>query len=380
MVHNGNRYSEEFKRQIIDLYLSGKPVKELADEYGLVEQTIYKWKKLYAATIKVDENKIISLKEYNALQKKMRELEMENEILKKSYSHIRQKTITEIVAFITKYQTIYPIKLMCKVLGINRSTYYKVANKVDSARTIENQKLDADILAIYFATKRRYGAPKIHHELLNQCWNISLKKVQRQMAELGIHSIVIKKYHHYSSNKRVAEKDNILNQDFTATGINQKWCTDITYIHTQKDGWTYLASVMDLYNRKIIGWAYDINMSAELAIKAVKNACLNVSNPEGIVLQSDLGTQYTSDIFERFLVSKKICHSYSRKGCPYDNACIESFHSLIKKEEIYRHVYKDSKEAYDSIFEYIESWYNRKRTHSSLGYKTPATVHAECAA
>ena len=108
-----------------------------------------------------------------------------------------------------------------------------------------------------------------------------------------------------------------MNQDFTATGINQKWCTDITYIHTQKDGWTYLASVMDLY---------------------------------------------------------------SRKGCPYDNACIESFHSLIKKEEIYRHVYKDSKEAYDSIFEYIESWYNRQRTHSSLGYKTPAAVHAEGAA
>ena len=147
-----------------------------------------------------------------------------------------------------------------------------------------------------------------------------------------------KKYRHYSDNKSVTEKNNILNQDFTATGINQKWCTDITYIHTQKDGWTYLASVMDLYSRKIIGWAYDTNMSAELALKAVKNACLNVSNPEGIVLQSDLGTQYTSDIFERYLASNKIRHSYSRKGCPYDNACIESFHSLIKKEEIYRHV------------------------------------------
>ena len=180
---------------------------------------------------------------------------------------------------------------MCKVLGINRSTYYKVANKVDSARTIENQKLDADILAIYFATKRRYGAPKIHHELLNQGWNISLKRVQRRMAELGIHSIVIKKYRHYFSDKRVTEKDNILNQDFTATGINQKWCTDITYIHTQKDGWTYLASVMDLYSRKIIGWAYDISMSAELAIKAVKNACLNVSNPL-VYHRPDCGKQH----------------------------------------------------------------------------------------
>lgn len=269
---------------------------------------------------------------------------------------------------------------MCKVLGINRSTYYKVANRIESARDVENQKLDADIMAIYFATKRRYGAPKIHHELLGQGWHVSLKRVQRRMSELGIRSIVVKKYRHFSSNKPVIEKENILNQDFTATGINQKWCTDITYIHTKNDGWTYLASVMDLYSRKIIGWAYDTSMTAELAVKAVKNACLNVPNPEGIILQSDLGTQYTSEMFEKYLAENKILHSFSRKGCPYDNACIESFHSLIKKEEIYRRVYKDSKEAYNSIFEYIESWYNRQRTHSSLGYKTPAAVHAEGAA
>ena len=105
--------------------------------------------------------------------------------------------MTEIVVFITEYQTKYPIKLMCKVLGINRSTYYKVANKVESARTLENQKLDADILAIYFATKRRYGAPKIHQELLEQSWHVSLKRVQRRMSELGIRSIVVKKYRHF---------------------------------------------------------------------------------------------------------------------------------------------------------------------------------------
>ena len=118
-------------------------------------------------------------------------------------------------------------------------------------------------------------------------------------------------------------------------------------------------------------------MTAELALKAVRNACLNVPNLEGIILQSDLGFQYTSEVFEKHLAENKIRHSFSRKGCPYDNACIESFHSLIKKEEIYQKVYRDSKEAYKSIFEYIESWYNRQRTHSSLGYKTPAAVHAE---
>ena len=266
---------------------------------------------------------------------------------------------------------------MCKVLKINRSTYYKTVNHVMSARDSENQKLDEDIMTIYFDTKRRYGAPKIHQVLLTNGWHVSLKRVQRRMVTLGIHSIVIKKYRHFSDNQPAPEKENILKQDFTATAINQKWCTDITYIHTQKDGWTYLASVMDFYSKKIVGWAYNTSMTADLATKAVENACLNVDNTAGIILHSDLGTQYTSDSFERFLAKKKIHHSFSRKGCPYDNACIESFHSLLKKEEIYCKVYKDSEVAYKSIFEYIESWYNRKRIHSSLGYKTPEAVHAE---
>ena len=137
---------------------------------------------------------------------------------------------------------------------------------------------------------------------------------------------------------------------------------------------------MDFFSKKIIGWAYGTSMTAELAIKAVENACLNVNDTSGIILHSDLGTQYTSDAFERYLAKKKIHHSFSRKGCPYDNACIESFHSVLKKEEIYRKVYKDSTDAYNSIFEYIESWYNRKRIHSSLGYRTPEAVHSGSAA
>lgn len=123
--------------------------------------------------------------------------------------------------------------------------------------------------------------------------------------------------------------------------------------------------------RKIIGYAYGTSMTAELAVRAVKNACLNVRETEGLILHSDLGSQYTSQIFEKYLVSKGILHSFSRKGNPYDNACIESFHSVLKKEEIYLHTYQDSAEARRAIFEYIEGWYNRKRIHSSIGYLTP---------
>ena len=192
---------------------------------------------------------------------------------------------------------------------------------------------------------------------------------------MGIRSIVVKKFKYHSDKPVSEEKNNIINRDFEATDINQKWCTDITYIHTLRDGWTYLASVMDLFSRKIIGYAYGTSMTAELAVKAVENACLNVKTTEGIILHSDLGSQYTSQEFEYFLCSKGIIQSFSRKGNPYDNACIESFHSILKKEEVNHHKYYDFNVARKAIFEYIESWYNRQRIHGSIDYMTPQTVH-----
>ena len=192
------------------------------------------------------------------------------------------------------------------------------------------------------------------------------------MKSQGLRSIVIKKYRHQSEKGIIPDnKENILKQDFTATTINQKWCTDITYIHVLGEGWTYLASVMDLYNRKIIGYAYGKTMTTELALKAVENACMNVSDAKGIILHSDLGSQYTSQLFEKYMLQKEMLHSFSRKGNPYDNACIESFHSVLKKEEVYLNTYQNFEDAQRAIFKYIESWYNRKRIHSAINYMTP---------
>lgn len=128
---------------------------------------------------------------------------------------------------------------------------------------------------------------------------------------------------------------------------------------------------------KIIGYAYGKHMTAELALEAVKNACLNVADTNGIILHSDLGSQYTSDLFEEYMKTHGFIHSFSRKGNPYDNACIESFHSVMKKEEIYLHTYQDFEECRKALFEYIESWYNRQRIHSALGYKTPQQMEDE---
>ena len=256
-------------------------------------------------------------------------------------------------------------------MNFPRSTYYKSLCLITSTRKINNQKFRETIKDVFEENKKRYGAPKIQKVLEALGIKASLKRVQRHMAELGLRAIVVKKYRHYSSKCLVEERDNLLNRDFKSATINKKWCTDITYIHTVIDGWTYLASVMDLASKKIIGYAYAKRMTAELAVQAVENACLNVSDTTGIILHSDLGTQYTSQMFEDELVRKNMVHSYSRKGNPYDNACIESFHSVLKKEEVNHNRYYDFKMAGKAVFEYIESWYNRKRIHGSINYMTP---------
>ncbi len=267
---------------------------------------------------------------------------------------------------------------MCKVLKFPRSTYYAVINHVISQREIDYKKFSDEVKYYYDKSKGRYGAIKIQRDLEEAGIPCSVKRVQRHMAKLGLRSVVVRKYKYQNNQGKVPDdKENILNRDFTTTTINQKWVTDITYIHVLKEGWTYLASVMDLYNRKIIGYSYGKNPTAELAKKAVENACLNVEDTTGIILHSDLGSQYTSAVFEDMLIEKNMKHSFSRKGNPYDNACMESFHSVLKKEEVYLNTYHTFEEAKTAIFEYIESWYNRRRRHSALDYKTPQQVEDE---
>ena len=227
---------------------------------------------------------------------------------------------------------------MCTVLGVARSTYYKSFDKTKSARELENEELKSAIKRIYKENKGIYGAPRIHYILGIEGFNVSLKRVQRRMTELGLCAITVKKYKPHSSKKVAEGLENVLKRDFTTTSINEKWVGDITYIHTSRDGWCYLASVIDLHSKKIIGYAFGKRM-----INGLKELCKEFN----------------------------IIQSFSKKGCPYDNACIEYFHSSIKKEEIYRNTYRTFEEANIAIFKYIEGWYNRKRIHSSINYMTP---------
>lgn len=260
---------------------------------------------------------------------------------------------------------------MCDLLDIPRSTYYQSFNKTISNRKRENNELTKRIIEIHSESKGRYGAPKIHHLLEKEGYDVSIKRVQRLMKKAEIRSITVKKFRPTPSKELVVERENILERDFSTTTINEKWVGDITYIHTLKDGWCYLASVMDLYTKKIVGYSFSRNMTTELVIKALENAYYTQKPDKGLVFHSDLGTQYTSDDFTKTIKKFDMIQSFSYKGSPYDNACMESFHAILKKEEVNHVHYLDFDSAKLALFQYIEGWYNRKRIHGSINYKTP---------
>lgn len=207
----------------------------------------------------------------------------------------------------------------------------------------------------------------------------SQKRIARRMKKLNIRSIIVKKYRPAHSKNKVDDNDkpNILSQCFKAENLREKMVSDITYIYTKHNGWTYLATVLDLCSKSIIGYSYSQNMDAELVVKSIMNAKSNGGFKKDAIFHSDLGSQYTSDKVENLLKSESLRHSYSKKGYPYDNAAMESFNAILKKEEVNLKTYNTFQEAKLAIFEFIESWYNRKRIHSSIGYMVPIQIEKE---
>ena len=192
------------------------------------------------------------------------------------------------------------------------------------------------------------------------------------MRQLDIRSIVVRKYRHYRSKADNKPRENIVNRNFNAQKPNQVWLSDITYIHTKANGWTYLASVLDVCTRKIVGFSYGKRMTVDLTIAALQNACHNQGYPKNVILHSDRGSQYTASNYLEKASLLKIILSFSAKGCPYDNAPMEAFHSVLKKEEVYLTSYVDFEHAKRRLFDYIEGFYNRNRIHSFIGFNTPS--------
>lgn len=268
----------------------------------------------------------------------------------------------------------HPVQTICDVLEVPRSTYYDSKNKAESNRARENKELTEKIIEIHTKSNKRYGSPKIQEMLKKEGYSAGQKRVHRLMKKAGIQSIIIKKYRPQTSKGSVVERPNLLVQDFSTSSINEKWVADITYIHTLRDGWCYLATVMDLHSKKVVGYSFSRTMTTELVMKAFNNAYAIQRPEEDLIFHTDLGSQYTSEEFQNHLKTKGMKQSFSKKGCPYDNACIESFHAILKKEEVHHVRYFDYHSAKIALFKYIESWYNRQRIHWSLGYLTPQEV------
>ncbi|MCU7558669.1 IS3 family transposase [Macrococcus sp. TMW 2.2395] len=270
-----------------------------------------------------------------------------------------------------KHRHEFRVTKMCEVLGVSKSGYYDWKKREDSSQQKRREALKKEIYKIYIGSQKRYGSPKITKKLREQGHNVSQRTVTRLMKDMNIRSITKKKYKATTNSKHnLPIYPNLLNQQFKVEKLGVAWVSDITYVYT-REGWLYLATVMDLFSRRIIGWAMSSRMSKELVISALERAYVTQEPKAGLIHHSDRGSQYASVEYQKKLREKEITTSMSRKGNCYDNACIESFHSIIKKELIHHCDYKTRNEAMFSIMEYIVTFYNSTRIHSTLNYLSP---------
>lgn len=263
---------------------------------------------------------------------------------------------------------------MCSVLNVSRSGYYKWLQERGKENSYQKRRaaLSARISWLFYDNTRRYGSPKITKLLRREGWTVSTRLVSQIMQENGLRACVSKKYRVTTtdSNHNEPVAPNLLNQRFQTTAPNKVWMTDITYVSC-KEGKLYLASVMDLYTRKIVGWKLGDRMTTDLVLAALDQAYEAQKPGKKLVHHSDRGSQYASEDYRERLKKYKMKASMSRKGNCYDNACIESFHSVLKKEFLYCTKLSTKQQAQQDMFEYIELFYNRKRIHGSLDYLSP---------
>jgi putative transposase len=273
--------------------------------------------------------------------------------------------------FIQNHEYLFTIEKMCKVLQVSCSGYYKWKGKPISKRALKKNELKQEITAIYFASKQRYGSPRITFELNALGYKISRISVAKYMKELGLRSKLSKKFKVTTDSKHnYLVVENVLDRCFTVGQPSKVWVSDITYIQT-KEGFLYLTTIIDLYDRKMIGWSLSNGMSTEeTSLAAWKMAIRNRCVQKGLIFHSDRGVQYATKKFANTIESYGVIRSMSRKGDCWDNAVAESFFKSLKTELIYGNKLKTKKQIELEIFEYIEIWYNKKRRHGALNYKT----------
>ena len=273
--------------------------------------------------------------------------------------------------FIEDHRDECPVTRMCKALNVSPSGFYAWRSRPVSAREMANRELVKKIEAVYYDSYETYGSPRVYHELKSQGVACSENRVARLMRLRGLRATQVRRYKTTTKrNKKHPVAPNLLKRNFHAERPDHKWLTDITYIPT-REGWLYLAVILDLYNRGIVGWAMSERMTSALTISALKMAIRERRPGDGLIHHSDQGSQYTDGTYQALLRDHGIQASMNGVGTWYDNAPMESFFGTLKSELVHHRVYHTRDDARPDLFFYIEAFYNRRRRHSSLDYLSP---------
>lgn len=277
---------------------------------------------------------------------------------------------------IRRHEGEHPVALMCRSLKVSRSGYYEWRSRPPSVRAQANAVLTEDVRRVYAEHKGRAGAPRITKQLRQEGHCVGKNRVARLMRTEQLRAKAARKYKATTnSNHNLPVAPNLLEQDFSADAPNRKWVSNITYVATD-EGWLYLAVVLDLYSRLVVGWAMSERMTAALVCDALQMALWRRKKPSGVIVHSDRGSQYCSGDYQRLMRDNGLVCSMSKKGDCYDNAAMESWNHSLKVEAIHGERFASREAAKAHVFDYIEAYYNRRRLHSRIGYLSPEAYEA----
>lgn len=282
-------------------------------------------------------------------------------------------------AFIHAEKASFPVAALCRLLGVTRQGYYAYAGRPPSPRLEREVALQQSVQQVHAESRGTYGSPRVLAALRQRGERVGKRRVERALRSMGLRGRSPRRWRSTTrANPAHPVVGNTLDRDFTASRPNERWVTDISYIWTD-EGWCYLAAILDLFSRTVVGWALEATLSTSLPLAALKMAVRQRRPEHGLLHHSDRGCQYTSAEYRSALAELGVTVSMSRKGNCWDNAVAESFFATLKTELIYGRSWPTRIELRSAVFEYIEVFYNRRRLHSSVDYRTPAQVESDFA-
>ncbi|EKL0065994.1 TPA: IS3 family transposase [Salmonella enterica] len=367
---SGKRYPEEFKieavKQVVD---RGHSVSSVATRLDITTHSLYAWIKKYGPESSTHKEQSDAQSEIRRLQKELKRVTDERDIFKKSRGVLR-KAVRLRYAFIRDNTCCWPVRLLCRVLDVHPSGFYSWLQQPHSQRHQADLRLAGQIKQFWLESGCVYGYRKIHLDLRDSGQQCGVNRVWRLMKRVGIKAQVGYRSPRARKGEASIVSPNRLQRQFNPDAPDERWVTDITYIRTH-EGWLYLAVVVDLFSRKIIGWSMQSRMTKDIVLNALLMAVWRRNPQKQVLVHSDQGSQYTSHEWQSFLKSHGLEGSMSRRGNCHDNAVAESFFQLLKRERIKKKIYGTREEARSDIFDYIEMFYNSKRRHGSSDQMSP---------